>query len=86
MLVRGSEEDLDLEGLQSITVYEGFDPGEQIVKDFWALINLKFTQDLKKKFLLFATGSDRVFCLFLYDLGSCDRHPEYEVQTELFGA
>jgi hypothetical protein len=60
MLVRGDDNDLDLAGLESITVYEGFDIDEQIVRDLWNLVNEKYSQEQKKKFLTFITGTDRV--------------------------
>lgn len=56
-LVCGKEE-LDFKELERSTRYEGFEKTSQVVLWFWELLH-EFDGEQKKKFLLFATGSDR---------------------------
>lgn len=56
-LIKGVER-LDFKALQRSTRYVGIDPSDQNVKWFWEIVN-EFTQEEKKGFLLFSTGSDR---------------------------
>ncbi|XP_073238987.1 probable E3 ubiquitin-protein ligase HECTD2 [Porites lutea] len=58
MLVCGNPE-LDMDALRKVTVYEGCTKNDPTVRYFWDVV-LSFSLDLKKKLLLFATGSDRV--------------------------
>lgn len=58
MMVRGGTE-LDLKGLQSVTVYEGFDETDTMVVWLWEIVH-GWSPELKQKFLLFVTGSDRI--------------------------
>ncbi|KAL1122994.1 hypothetical protein AAG570_003318 [Ranatra chinensis] len=58
MLVCGSPT-LDLNELRKVTEYDGYKPDQPLVNDFWDVV-LSLSDDLKKKFLLFTTGSDRV--------------------------
>lgn len=58
MLVCGNPE-LDMDALRKVTVYEGYTKNDPTVRYFWDVV-LSFSLDLKKKLLLFATGSDRV--------------------------
>ncbi|XP_046686102.1 probable E3 ubiquitin-protein ligase HECTD2 [Homalodisca vitripennis] len=58
MLVCGSPA-LDLNELRKVTEYDGYKADEPIIMDFWEILEA-LTPELKKKFLLFTTGSDRV--------------------------
>ncbi|CAB0012094.1 unnamed protein product [Nesidiocoris tenuis] len=58
MLVCGSPA-LDLNELRKVTEYDGYKPDQLIISDFWEVLN-SLDDELKKKFLLFTTGSDRV--------------------------
>lgn len=58
MLVCGNPE-LAMDALRKVTVYEGYTKNDPTVRYFWDVV-LSFSLDLKKKLLLFATGSDRV--------------------------
>ncbi|GLH08102.1 E3 ubiquitin-protein ligase Smurf1 [Gryllus bimaculatus] len=58
MLVCGSPT-LDLNELRKVTEYDGYKADDPVVIDFWEVLH-SLSEELKKKFLLFATGSDRV--------------------------
>ncbi|KAJ9584732.1 hypothetical protein L9F63_020937, partial [Diploptera punctata] len=58
MLVCGSPT-LDLNELRKVTEYDGYKADDPIITDFWEVLH-SLSDELKKKFLLFATGSDRV--------------------------
>ncbi|KAK7583894.1 hypothetical protein V9T40_004857 [Parthenolecanium corni] len=58
MLVCGSQK-LDLSQLRKVTEYDGFDPTEEFIESFWEVVQ-NLSSELQKKFLLFATGSDRL--------------------------
>lgn len=58
MLVCGNPE-LDMDALRKVTVYDGYTKNDSVVRYFWDVV-LSFSLELKKKLLLFATGSDRV--------------------------
>lgn len=61
------KEDLDFKELERSTRYDGFDENTQVVKWFWEILH-SFETENKKKFLLFATGSDRAPLRGLSDL------------------
>jgi hypothetical protein len=58
LLVCGTN-DLDFSELELVTVYEGFSRSSMIIRSLWELLISVFTIEQKKKFLFFATGSDR---------------------------
>ncbi|XP_024215638.1 probable E3 ubiquitin-protein ligase HECTD2 isoform X1 [Halyomorpha halys] len=58
MLVCGSPA-LDLNELRKVTEYDGYKPEQSLIVDFWDVV-MSLDDELKKKFLLFTTGSDRV--------------------------
>ncbi|XP_068745773.1 probable E3 ubiquitin-protein ligase HECTD2 [Montipora capricornis] len=58
MLVCGNPE-LDMDALRKVTVYDGYTKSDPTIRYFWDVV-ASFSMDLKKKLLLFATGSDRV--------------------------
>ncbi|XP_063243529.1 probable E3 ubiquitin-protein ligase HECTD2 [Bacillus rossius redtenbacheri] len=58
MLVCGSPT-LDLNELRKVTEYDGYKADDTTITDFWEVLQ-SLSEELKKKFLLFATGSDRV--------------------------
>ncbi|XP_031557085.1 probable E3 ubiquitin-protein ligase HECTD2 [Actinia tenebrosa] len=58
MLVCGNPE-LDMEALKKVTVYDGYNKTDPTIRYFWEIV-LGFPTDLKKKTLLFVTGSDRI--------------------------
>jgi len=49
---------LDFGDLEINTGYEGYAKDQAFIKDFWDIIN-DFTNEQKKSFLMFCTGSDR---------------------------
>lgn len=65
-LICGKEE-LNFKELERSTRYETYTKDSQVVKWFWEILHL-FDSDHKKKFLLFATGSDRAPLRGLSDL------------------
>lgn len=58
MLVCGNPE-LDMDALRKVTVYDGYTKNDSAIRYFWDVV-MSFSMELKKKLLLFATGSDRV--------------------------
>ncbi|KAI8929326.1 hypothetical protein BC831DRAFT_444044 [Entophlyctis helioformis] len=81
LMVRGSTL-LDLEGLRLTSELDGFRQGEPVIEWFWQIVN-GYSDDMKRQFLLFATGSDRIpatgtesLTLKISCLGQdCDRLP-----------
>ncbi|KAI5481770.1 E3 ubiquitin-protein ligase HECTD2 [Pseudohyphozyma bogoriensis] len=60
LLVRGSRENLDVEQLKAITVYEGFYGEEdQTIRMFWDVVS-SWDPERQRKLLSFITGSDRI--------------------------
>lgn len=57
-LVEGSNE-VDVEKLRKAALYERYDAKEEIIEDFWKIINA-FSQYRLRKLLQFVTASDRV--------------------------
>ena len=57
MLIRGVEV-LDMRELEKTTRYAGCSPQEDNIKWFWEVLH-SLDEEHKKKFLMFATGSDR---------------------------
>ncbi|KAF9400205.1 putative E3 ubiquitin-protein ligase, partial [Podila epigama] len=57
-LVRGSAEPLDIDQLRSVTVYEGFNDGHEVIKNFWAIFK-EFDDKNQRRLLQFITASDR---------------------------
>lgn len=49
---------LDFEELEENTSYEGFTPDDPTIKNFWTVLH-ELTLEEKKRFLFFATGTDR---------------------------
>ncbi|KAI8916507.1 hypothetical protein DFJ77DRAFT_460091 [Powellomyces hirtus] len=58
LMVCGGTE-LDIRDLEGVTEYEGFTPRDPTVLNFWSLVNA-FPTDMKRKLLLFVTGTDRI--------------------------
>eukprot|EP00794_Sanderia_malayensis_P005513 gene5513-6198_t len=58
MLVCGNP-DFDISALQQVTIYDGYTKHDPVVRRFWEVVT-GFNLSLKKKMLLFTTGSDRV--------------------------
>lgn len=58
MMIRGGA-DLDLHGLKDVAIYEGLTKDSTFVLWLWDIIE-SWDMELKGKFLLFVTGSDRV--------------------------
>ncbi|KAJ8317303.1 hypothetical protein KUTeg_005207 [Tegillarca granosa] len=58
MLVCGNPK-LDLADLKKVTTYDGYNPQDSAIKNFWDIV-LSMPLNLQKRFLLFTTGSDRV--------------------------
>ncbi len=66
-LVRGSET-LDMKALQAATKYEGpYTATHPTIKAFWSIVH-GFSEEEKKKFLAFVSGSDRAPLKGLGDL------------------
>ncbi|ORX50995.1 hypothetical protein DM01DRAFT_1337612 [Hesseltinella vesiculosa] len=59
LLVRGSDEALDIPLLQSQTEYHGFTPTDITVKHFWKVFETMAT-DMQRKLMMFVTGCDRI--------------------------
>lgn len=57
LLVCGSPV-LDFEQLEAATEYEGYEPNDLAVRNFWTVIH-ELPMEQKKRFLFFATGTDR---------------------------
>eukprot|EP01125_Pyxidicula_operculata_P010533 TRINITY_DN3462_c0_g1_i1.p1 TRINITY_DN3462_c0_g1~~TRINITY_DN3462_c0_g1_i1.p1 ORF type:complete len:713 (+),score=137.11 TRINITY_DN3462_c0_g1_i1:1237-3375(+) len=50
--------ELDFYELEKGTEYEGYEPDNEVIKNFWEVVH-SFTEEEKKLFLTFTTGSDR---------------------------
>ncbi|KAJ3275509.1 putative E3 ubiquitin-protein ligase HTD2 [Terramyces sp. JEL0728] len=50
---------LDFKALQESAVYDGYEADTLVIKYFWEIVQ-DFTDEQKKQFLVFTTGSDRV--------------------------
>ncbi|KAJ3314833.1 putative E3 ubiquitin-protein ligase HTD2 [Boothiomyces sp. JEL0838] len=50
---------LDFKALEESTVYDGYEADTPIIRYFWEIVQ-GFTDEQKKQFLVFTTGSDRV--------------------------
>ncbi|GAA6058525.1 hypothetical protein JCM10212_006964 [Sporobolomyces blumeae] len=59
LIVRGSDEPLDVEQVRGITVYHGFSPHDQVIEHFWSIVS-SWTPRQQRLLLLFITGSDRL--------------------------
>lgn len=60
---------LDFEALERTTKYaDGYDRDDPLIRDFWDIVH-HFSEEEKKKFLMFCTGSDRVPIKGLGELG-----------------
>jgi hypothetical protein len=57
-LVCGSQ-DIDIDVLESVTLYDGFTKESECVKNFWSIVH-EFDEEQKKRLLFFTTGTDRV--------------------------
>ncbi|ORX50733.1 HECT-domain-containing protein [Piromyces finnis] len=57
-LVCGSQ-DIDIDVLESVTLYDGFTKESECVKNFWSIVH-EFDEIQKKRLLFFTTGTDRV--------------------------
>ncbi|TPX39895.1 hypothetical protein SeLEV6574_g06933 [Synchytrium endobioticum] len=58
MMVRGGTE-LDIESLAGVCDYEGFNPNESTIRNFWDIAK-RLPTDMRRKLLLFITGTDRI--------------------------
>ncbi|CAM0135849.1 unnamed protein product [Umbelopsis sp. WA50703] len=59
LLVRGSDEPLDIEQLRSQTEYHGFEETDDTIEEFWKLFK-DMQPTMQRKLLTFVTGSDRI--------------------------
>jgi E3 ubiquitin-protein ligase HECTD2 len=59
MMVCGSR-DLDVYSLEAVTSYDGFRRTDRIIRDFWDIMNTSYSTELRRKLLLFVTGTDRM--------------------------
>ncbi|ORY90057.1 hypothetical protein BCR35DRAFT_328705, partial [Leucosporidium creatinivorum] len=59
LLVRGSDEQLDVEQLKGVTVYQGWSEEDETVQLFWHVFTL-FPPTSQRLLLSFITGSDRI--------------------------
>jgi len=53
------EEEIDIDRLRGITTYKKCDADTQVVKWFWEIVG-DYNEDMKKKLMIFVTGSDRI--------------------------
>ncbi|TPX68906.1 hypothetical protein SpCBS45565_g02871 [Spizellomyces sp. 'palustris'] len=58
LMVCGGTE-LDIQGLEGVTEYEGFTSSDGTVRNFWDVVNA-YPTEMKRKLLLFVTGTDRI--------------------------
>ncbi|GAA5873156.1 hypothetical protein JCM3774_000067 [Rhodotorula dairenensis] len=83
LVIRGSPEQLDIEALRAVTVYDGFSPREPAIEYFWTAV-AGFSPVDQRRLLAFVTASDRLPAtgitsleLKLQCLGDdCDRYPQ----------
>ncbi|KAI9319384.1 hypothetical protein BX666DRAFT_2025682 [Dichotomocladium elegans] len=59
LLVRGSEEPLEIDDLRGQTEYQGFDEDEDTITHFWDIMKA-MEPSMQRKLLMFVTGSDRI--------------------------
>ncbi|KAG2199774.1 hypothetical protein INT46_003742 [Mucor plumbeus] len=59
LLVRGSDEPLEIDDLKSQTEYIGFDENEETIVNFWSIMKA-MDAEKQRKLLMFVTGSDRI--------------------------
>ncbi|SAM09499.1 hypothetical protein [Absidia glauca] len=59
LLVRGSDEALDIDLLRSRTEYHGFAADDPVILYFWNVIEM-MEPKMQRKLLMFVTGSDRI--------------------------
>jgi len=53
------EEEIDIDRLRGITTYKKCDADTQVVKWFWEIVG-QYNEEMKKKLMIFVTGSDRI--------------------------
>lgn len=58
MLVCGGPT-IDMEELRKVTSYDGFDPDDPLIREFWKILT-SLSIELQRAFLRFVTGSDRI--------------------------
>lgn len=61
LFVCGDSNELDIDDLEQATAYQHYTKESPSIKNLWAVVREMSSED-KKKFLTFATGSDRVPC------------------------
>ncbi|GAA5981179.1 hypothetical protein JCM10908_004009 [Rhodotorula pacifica] len=59
LVIRGSPEELDIDALREVTIYDGFSPKEQAIEYFWAAV-ADFSPADQRRLLAFITASDRL--------------------------
>ena len=59
-LVCGSAEPLDFDQLRAITLYDAYNEHDEVIKWFWSIVIEEFSEEQRKRLLMFTTGSDRV--------------------------
>ncbi|KAI9266929.1 hypothetical protein BDA99DRAFT_507009 [Phascolomyces articulosus] len=59
LLVRGSDEPLEIDDLCGQTEYQGFDLEEDTIQHFWSIMKA-MEPSMQRKLLMFVTGSDRI--------------------------
>lgn len=59
LLIRGSPEQLDVDGLKSVTKYSNCSSDDVVVKWFWKYMR-NLDAEKQRKLLMFVTGSDRI--------------------------
>jgi len=58
MLISGEIGGFSIEDLRENVEYNGFNPNEPFIKEFWEVLN-EFTPKQKSRFLMFSTGCSR---------------------------
>lgn len=59
LLIRGSDEPLEIDDLKGQTEYDGFDEEEETIIHFWDIMK-SMEPTMQRKLLMFVTGSDRI--------------------------
>ncbi|GAA5960048.1 hypothetical protein JCM8115_004510 [Rhodotorula mucilaginosa] len=59
LVIRGSPEELDIEALRAVTIYDGFSPKEPAIEYFWSAV-AGFSPTDQRRLLAFITASDRL--------------------------
>ncbi|ORE10196.1 hypothetical protein BCV72DRAFT_302155 [Rhizopus microsporus var. microsporus] len=59
LLIRGSDEPLEIDDLKGQTEYIGFDENEETIVNFWSIMKA-MEPKMQRKLLMFVTGSDRI--------------------------